>query len=127
MVQGPSLTFAQNNPELYHRKKKVDCEAAKRAHEKIQGQLEADSTRALSYYLLVFPPNTLLDNSIFSSNNFDVKENTNGMKMLAAEEGNEFNIDVTFMAIWWQIAKAGGDLTRAAGKKAKTTATDLFD
>ena len=129
MMTGPSLPFSQRYPKLYHRKDKVKCAAAKKAHEKTEGQMKGDPSRNTSYYVIVFDEDVDLDNSIFSKNNFDVTRYNNGIKFEAEDKDvtNDFKRDLNFMNIWWQIAKSGGERIRADGPKESIDASTLLD
>ena len=45
MVTGPSLPFSQRHHVVYHRQEKVNCDAAKRAHEQVEGMIKKYSSR----------------------------------------------------------------------------------
>lgn len=101
----------------------------RKAHERNEAILANQHSRKDKYYVLVFKPETMLDNSIFSTNNFDVVRNTNGMKVDANDNGiqNDFGRKLNFMALWWQVAEAGGNRFRSSPPKAQANVSTLLD
>lgn len=126
---GPSLPFSQQHWKLFHRQGKVNCPTTQRAHEKLDAEIKADPSRKTGYSVLVFPEGTCLDNSILSTNNFDVVRYANGMKVDPEDPDvvNEFGRKINLMNTWWQIAEAGGERIRADPVKQKVDASALLD
>jgi hypothetical protein len=114
MIRGPSVPFWLRDDDRYHSdKSKIDCAATKTAHEmETTARKEAGESRLHSYHLLVFKPGTVLDNSIFSSNNTHVIGHQLSQKMEANDAKNVFKQKVQGMTLWWRIAEAGGTKIR---------------
>lgn len=129
VVKGPSLAFSHRHNKLHHRKNKVNCEKTKEVHEKEEANIKKNPAREVEYHFIVFPPEVILDNSILSSNNFDVKASQNGVKMEAQdpEVDNTLKRDLNFMSVWWQIAEAGGVLAASSLAKAPMDLAALLD
>jgi hypothetical protein len=116
MFKGPSMPFWLRSFKRYHENaKKIDCKVTRKVHEKTETAIKDE--RLFSYHLMVFKPGTVLDNSIFSNNNTNVKRNELSMKMAADDKANEFDTLIYGMALWWRIAEAGGELIRNADSK----------
>jgi hypothetical protein len=116
MIKGPSMPFWLRDDIQYHSdKRKIDCDATKKAHEKeTTAREKAGESRLYSYHLLVFKPGTVLDNSIFSGNNALVTRNELSQKMEDNDPKNKFAKKVHGMTLWWRIAEAGGTKIRNA-------------
>lgn len=130
MVTAPSLPFSQRNHLVYHRQGKVDCEATKRSHEQTEALLAKHLTRNKEFFFLVFGPDVVLDNSIFSPNcNLTVNRKANGIKIDENDKDvqNEFGRKFNLMNIWWEIAVAGGERVRASPIKKKADTSALLD
>jgi hypothetical protein len=124
-IKGPSRSFWIRDFVRYHDgKKKVDCKVTAKFHEKSDTAMASDPDRGISYFLLVFPPGTALDNYCFSGDHFVVKKHKNPLKLAAIDKANAFHKDVLGMTIWWRIAVAGGTLIRQA--QDGDDPTDLF-
>ena len=76
-----------------------------------QTEIDNDKTRKLSFWLLVFPKDVILDNPMFSNHATDVKKENVFMK---APMGSLF---LPSMAASWIVAK---DYSRDLKKKAPT-------
>jgi len=111
MIKGPSLPFTFRSARFYHRQKKVKCNKTEEAHERLEGQMEAQSARAFKYHLIIFPPDVVLDNSILSDDNFDVKKHLNGTFLADSDSefANPLGRKLNFMAVWWQIVEGAGE------------------
>ena len=129
MLKGPALPFSHRYHKLYHRQGKVGCDLAKKMHEKTEGDIKNDASRQVEYHIIVFDSDIVLDNSIFSQNNFNVTRYENGMKMEKddIDVDNEFDRKINFMATWWQIAVAGGTRICANPASQKVDAGALLD
>jgi hypothetical protein len=122
MIRGPSMPFWLRDDSRYHSdKKKIDCIATKKAHEKeTTARNKAGESRLYSYHLIVFKPGTVLDNSVFSSNNTLVI-NQLSLKMEDNHPENKFAKKVHGMTLWWRIAEAGGTKIRNANSTIDAT------
>jgi hypothetical protein len=122
MIRGPSMPFWLRDDSRYHSdKKKIDCIATKKAHEKeTTARNKAGESRLYSYHLIVFKPGTVLDNSVFSSNNTLVI-NQLSLKMKDNHPENKFAKKVHGMTLWWRIAEAGGTKIRNANSTIDAT------
>jgi hypothetical protein len=113
--KGPSRSWHVRSFKRYHNGKvPVDCKVTSKFHEKSDTAIASDPNRHYSYFLLVFPPGTILDNHCFSGNHWKVKKVKNPMKMEKDDENNPFKKVILGMTIWWRIAVAGGTLIRQA-------------
>ena len=120
MVKGPSRPIWFRDQGLYHRS--LFCAATADVHSATQLKIESNPTqcRGKSYWILMFPEGTLLDNNIFSGNYRAVKQNVVPMKMKAG------NKDALAMGIYWLVANAGGRRVKAA-KKADANLDDMYN
>jgi hypothetical protein len=125
MFKGPSRPFWLRDHTRYHAdNKKIDCQVTRKAHEKAETAIKGE--RLFSYHLVVLKPGIVLDNSIFSNNNENVKMYQLSMRMDDTEDDNDFEKKIYGMAVWWKIAVAGGTRIRNAGRN-KVAAKSLLD
>jgi hypothetical protein len=125
-IKGPSRSFWIRDFKRYHNgRKPINCQVTGKFHEKSDTAIASDPNRETSYFLLVFPPDTVLDNYCFSNDHFVVQKNKNPMKLEANDIDNAFKKDVLGMTIWWRIAVAGGTLIRQA--KDSENPENLYD
>lgn len=130
LVSGPSLLFSQRHHVVYHRQNKVNCVAAKRTHEQVEGMILKYPPRQKEFFFLIFGANVILDNSIFSPNcNLTVSRNSNGIKIESNDKDvpNEFGRKFNLMNIWWEVAVAGGKQIQASPTKKKADMSALLD
>jgi hypothetical protein len=69
MFKGPPRPYRLRDFTRDHNKKKISCSVTESAYEKTDTAIEAAVSRQNSSYLVMFKPRTVLDNSIFSSDN----------------------------------------------------------
>lgn len=116
LICAPSRTFLFGLLTGYHNV--LDCPNTHTAHNITKTALE-DKTkhRNLEWYLLVFPPDVVLDNAIFSPNATHVEMNEIALRAVRNPTiGLEQNLD--FTTVYWRIGimgsgrKAGGPTAR---------------
>ena len=129
MASSPTLPYSQRSHDFYHRQGKVDCALAKRAHEKLESDMKKDMDRQTMYFLLVFPVDTVLDNSIFSANNFKVQRFINSTKLMKNDSTfeNGYGKNIHLMNVWWQIAYGNRERVRASPSKLNMNLAKLLD
>jgi hypothetical protein len=124
-IKGPSRSYGIRDFKRYHNgRKPIACKVTAKFHEKSDTAIASDSNRKISYFLLVFPPGTVLDNYCFSGDHFVVQKHKNPYKQAATDTANAFKKDVLGMTLWWRIAVAGGTLIRQA--KVVEDPADMF-
>jgi hypothetical protein len=107
LVKGPSFSYFEKNSEEYHKgSDKNNCTHTTKAHTATELEIEKDTARQWTYYLLVFPHNIVLDNSIFSDDDDILPIVPNPVISLGAN--NAFDKDIRGMVVYWCIAIAGG-------------------
>ncbi len=118
LLSGPSQDFWHASHERYHQ---VDfCEDTKTVHETLETDIEGDLKRKVSYWLLVFPEGTQLENHILSDDAVHVRKEVNEMvDDVVFEEGTEEEETVEILGtdIYWRIAKSGGTRIRKTGQR----------
>ena len=80
LIKGPLRDFWFRNIAHYHRVR--NCKITADAHQASQTEIDADQlgARKWAYWLVVFPPGTVLDNTVFSDHKSDVVMNKVPMK-----------------------------------------------
>jgi hypothetical protein len=109
-----NMPFWLLNHNCYHDdiKHQIDCKVTRKAHEKAETAIKGE--RLFSYHLVVLKSGILLNNSIFSNYNINVKRYQLSMRMDANDRDNNFEKKLYGMAVWWKIAEAGGTRIRNA-------------
>lgn len=117
LIRGPSQSFWNKDPARYH--KDSFCEKTKLVHETFQTDIASAPTRCFSYWLLVFPEGTHLENHILSSNSTHVKKAIRDL--LVQEQLPDPDhpgtlapaIPLVGIDVHWRIAKDGGAMIRS--------------
>jgi hypothetical protein len=110
LIKGPSRDFYESNHDIYHLKMK--CEQTKKAHKSTDAQMKdnKDDERGSTYYLVIFPVGTVLDNShLGNSGTTTVPKYSNAITFEKKHALNKYNRDIYGTAVYWEIAfKYGG-------------------
>lgn len=101
-----------------HFHRRIDCLPTKVAHESTLTKIEEDETRKWLYFWLVFPEGTVLDNRVFSTDDYILEQSQIGLKV------NVASLDHPHLAVYWRIATKGGN--RISKKKTSTSMQDLY-
>jgi hypothetical protein len=110
LIKGPSRDFYESNHDIYHHKMK--CEQTKKAHKSTDAQMKdnKDDERDSTYFLVIFPAGTVLDNShLGNSGTTTVPKYSNAITFEKKHALNKYNRDIYGTAVYWEIAfKYGG-------------------
>jgi hypothetical protein len=100
LIKGPSRDFWLTKPNLYHRN--GTCKSTKYAHVASSLEIDRDTERQFTYWLLVFPEPIVLDSGIFSGDPFAVERGIVGMQT------TEENIDFHGVVVFWRVSEKYG-------------------
>ena len=114
LIRGPSQDFWHQKASRYHQEMK--CDKTKTVHETLETQISNDTNRRYSFWLLVFPKGTELENHILSDDAVNVKKHYNDLVesvKLNEGEDDEEEVELLGLDIYWRIATKGGEMIRS--------------
>ena len=127
LIRGPSQDLWHQRPDVYHYGD--HCPTTKTAHESVRTEIEGNPDRKFSYWLLVLPRDTQLENYIFSDDAVivkkEIKELITDVKVEMKDDKDEDKVtkeevEIYGMDVSWKIAKAGGTMIRSPSVKKAT-------
>ena len=119
MIRGPCQDYWHASAALYHQNKKRMCEVTKKAHEVLETKLKKSPELHFHHWLLVFPEDKYLVNTVMSNDPVDVLRTINGLTdhgILEEGKPNEEHVEIFGTDIFWRIALAGGDQIHSPDK-----------
>jgi len=107
LIKGPSKDYWLSKTETYHSSKiSSSCAGTKIAHNATQIAIKDNEDRKFIYFLLVFPKDIILDNTIFSNDDTVVKK---GVAPMQVEKDETLGRKIYGLSVFWRIAvKHGG-------------------
>jgi hypothetical protein len=124
LVKGPAHNFWIRNPTRYHMKQ--SCLQTSASHTGTQLEIEQDTDRFYSWYLLLWVNCVVLDNQVFSTHPTEVEKKLVAMECEVTDDDNETGKHLYGMAVCWRIAEKYGS-RQVEDTKAKVDAKKLFD
>lgn len=121
LVRRPAWDAIQKQPNLYHKKLKIDD--VKEVH---LDQLSQKKHMDWVYYLVYTNSGVELDNSHFAGEKTSVvKTHHNAVKVSSSE--NEFCQDLRFMYVYWELALSTGGVKVVDGEEKQLDKRKMFD
>lgn len=120
LIRGPSQELWHRRPDLYHEEK--FCTQTAVAHESQQTAIKQSIVRLYSYWLLVLPKGTMLENYIISHDSVHVTKGTQEMTKAfeTEDDSGKTELETLYgMDVYWRIAMAGGNMVSDPGSAAK--------
>lgn len=120
LIRGPSQELWHRRPDLYHEEK--FCAQTAIIHEAQQTAIKQSIVRLYSYWLLILPRGTILENYIISHDSINVTTGTQEMTKAfeAEDESGKPQLETLYgMDVFWRIAIAGGSMVTDPGSAAK--------
>lgn len=131
LIRGPSQELWHRRTDLYH--EEPFCAQTALVHEAQQTAVKKSIVRLYSYWLLVLPKATMLENYIISHDSVHVVKGTREMEVafeIEDDNGKAAWETLYGMDVYWRIAEAGGNMvhdpesaTKKRRKKKKTIKT----
>ncbi len=118
LLRGPSQDYWHTSADLYHQDERA-CKKTKLVHTKLETAISKTPDRKYSYWLLVFPEGTILENHVFSGDAVHVRRETNDMNAeVTVTDGHgddavKFQVELFGVSVYWRIAIAGGEMIRS--------------
>jgi hypothetical protein len=120
LVRGPSQDFWHQDAERYHQT--PFCDQTKKVHETLQTNLEANKDRLFSFWLLVFPVGTEMENFVLSDDAVHVKKSTLdlvGSYSFVDDRNKTQEVELLGVDVHWRIAVRGGEMIRSPSAPSK--------
>lgn len=120
LIRGPSQELWHRRPDLYH--EESFCGQTALIHEAQQTAIKQSLHRLYSYWLVVLPKNTMLENYIISHDSIHVLKGTQEMaKAFEIEDSaGKLAMETLYgMDVYWRIAVAGGNMVTDPGSATK--------
>jgi hypothetical protein len=120
LIRGPSQELWHRRPDLYH--EEAFCAHTALIHETQQTSIKQSIVRLYSYWLLVLPKGTVLENYIISNDSINVTTCTQEMTKAFETEDENGNTQLETlygMDVYWRIAVAGGSMVSDPGSATK--------
>jgi hypothetical protein len=120
LIRGPSQDYWHKDHEIYHAES--FCERTKKAHESLQTNIEKSKDRLYSYWLLVFPHGTEIENHILSDDAVHVKKESLdlvGSYTYTDDKNKNHDMELYGLDVYWRIAVKGGEMIRSPDVKKK--------
>jgi hypothetical protein len=120
LIRGPSQEFWHRRPDIYH--EEPFCKQTKLAHESQQTAIKQSIVREKSYWLLVLPRGTLLENHVISHNSVHVKKAIKELATTLETEDDDGNVTEEVLYgtdVYWRIAVQGGNMVSDPGSATK--------
>jgi len=111
LIRGPSQELWHRRPDLYHEEE--FCKQTALIHEAQQTAIKRSIVRGYSYWLVVLPKGTMLENYIISHDSVHVQKGTQEMEKkfeVETDDGSTEWETLYGMDVYWRIAVAGGNM-----------------
>jgi len=120
LIRGPSQELWHRRNDIYHEEQ--FCAQTALIHETQQTAIRQSIVRMYSYWLLVLPKGTVLENYIISHDSINVTTCTQEMTKAfeAEDESGKTQLETLYgMDVYWRIAVAGGSMVSGPGSSTK--------
>ena len=113
LIRGPSQNFWHKSSTRYHQD--GFCDKTRQVHEVLEAKIAETVTRRYSWWLIVLPDGTELENHIMSDDAVHVKKVAMDLEETMKkydEDDIEEEFTLVGMDVYWRIALKGGDMLR---------------